>query len=75
MKKNLKMKNSLKKSTIKKYLKIIDKIENIRGTNNINWMNILRIAFINAPEETKKIMKKINMHDHKISNLLKKLQK
>ena len=69
------MKKIPKKLAIKKYLKIIDKIENIRGTNNINWMNILRIAFIHSPGETKKIMKKINSHDQKIYNLLKKLQK
>ena len=75
MKKNIKMKKIPNKLAIKKYLKIIDKIENIRGTNNINWMNILRIAFIHSPDETKKIMKKINSHDHKIYNLLKKLQK
>ena len=75
MKKNIKMKKIPKKLAAKKYLKIIDKIENIRGTNNINWMNILRIAFISSPEETKKIMKKINSYDHKIYNLLRKLQK
>ena len=69
------MKKKHNKLKINKYLKIIDKIEKVRGTNNINWMNILRIAFVHSPEETKKIMKKINSHDHKIYNLLKKLQK
>ena len=69
------MKKKPNKLKINKYLKIIDKIEKVRGTNNINWMNILRIAFVHSPEETKKIMKKINSHDHKIYNLLKKLQK
>lgn len=69
------MKKKLKIFKNNKYLKIIDEIEKVRGTNNINWMNILRIAFIHSPEETKKIMKKINSHDHKIYNLLKKLQK
>ena len=28
-----------------KYLKIISKIEKIRSKNNVNWMNILRLAF------------------------------
>jgi len=69
------MKKKPKTSKNNKYLKIIDKIEKVRGTNNINWMNILRIAFIHSPDETKKIMKKINSHDQKIYNLLKKLQK
>ena len=68
------MKRTSEDST-KKYLKIIKKIEIIRKKNNVNWMNILRIAFIHSPEETKKIMKKINSHDYKIYNLLKKLQK
>ena len=69
------MKKKHNKLKINKYLTIIDKIEKVRGTNNINWMNILRIAFIHSPDETKKIMKKINSHDHKIYNLLRKLQK
>ncbi len=33
-----------KKNKTKKYLKIISQIENIRKKNNVNWMNILRIA-------------------------------
>ena len=31
-------------------------------------MNILRLAMKHAPEETKKILKKINTFDKKISN-------
>ena len=53
------MKKKPKKLAINKYLNVIDKIENIRGTNNINWMNILRIAFTHSPVETKKIVKKL----------------
>ena len=33
-----------------KYLKIISKIEKIRSKNNVNWMNILRLALIIRPE-------------------------
>ena len=29
----------------KNYSKTIDKIEKIRSKNNVNWMNILRLAF------------------------------
>ena len=29
----------------KYYLKIINKIEKIRSKNNVNWMNILKLAF------------------------------
>ena len=57
------------------YLKIIKQIEKIRSKNNVNWMNILRLAFKLDPLSAKKIMKKINYDDKKISNLLSKLGK
>ena len=58
---------------INHYLNIIDEIEKIRSSNNINWMDILRLSFTNAPEETKKLMKKIDQEDNRISELVKKL--
>lgn len=61
------------KKNPKKYLDIIDKIEKIRSKNNVNWMDILRLAFKLDSESAKKIMKKINHDDKRISNLLKKL--
>jgi hypothetical protein len=61
----------IKKS--KNYLKIISKIENIRKKNNVNWMNILRIAFKYSPKATAKVMSKIYLDDQKISYLVKKL--
>ena len=60
---------------IEHYLKIIDEIEKIRTKNNVNWMDVLRLAFIHAPEESKKIMKKINQEDNRISELFEKLSK
>jgi hypothetical protein len=54
-------------------LEIIDEIEKIRSKNNINWMNILRLAFKYAPEEAREIISKINSDDKRISDLLKKL--
>ncbi len=54
-------------------LEIIDKIEQIRSKNNINWMNILRLAFKYAPDEARTIVSKINSDDQRISDLLKKL--
>jgi len=54
-------------------LEIIDKIEQIRSKNNINWMNILRLAFKYAPDEAREIVSKINSDDQRISDLLKKL--
>ena len=56
-----------------KYLSAIGKIENIRKGNNINWMNILRVAFTNSPIEASKIFKKIYSDDKTISYLSKKL--
>jgi len=61
MKKKLKGKNT------------INNIQKIRAKNNSNWMDLLRIALKHAPNETKKILKKINSQDKKIASLLKKL--
>jgi len=60
---------------LNKYTKVIDQIEKIRSKNNVNWMNILRLAFELDSKRTAKIMKKINYDDKKISALLKKLNK
>lgn len=60
---------------LENYLKVIDEIEKVRTKNNVNWMDVLRIAFIHAPEEARKIMKKINDEDNKISELFEKLSK
>ena len=57
------------------YLKIIDEVEKVRTKNNVNWMDVLRLAFIHAPEESKKLMKKINQEDNRISELFEKLSK
>ena len=53
---------------IKKYLEVIDEIEKTRSKNNVNWMNIFRIAIKSSPVE------KIDAKDNKISNLFKKLK-
>ena len=63
------------KKKVASYLKIIDKIEKTRTKNNVNWMNIIRIALKNAPEETIKTMAKINSQDKKISSFFKKIVK
>ncbi len=57
----------------KKINKIINKIESTRSKNNINWMDILRIAMKHSPKETQKALKKINNQDQKISKLLRKI--
>ena len=55
-------------------LEVIDAIEEVRSKNNVNWMDILRLALKPAPEETKDLIKKINKSDNEISNLLGKLK-
>lgn len=54
-------------------LEIIDAIEQVRSKNNINWMNILRLAFKDSPSEAREIVAKINEDDGKIGALLKQL--
>lgn len=58
-----------------KYHKIINQIEKIRSKNNINWMNMLRLAFKHDPKEAAKIMSKIYVDDLNIGKLAKKLTK
>ena len=59
----------------KKYSQIINKIQLLRKKNNINWMDILRLAMKHAPNETKKILKSINSFDKKISNEVNSITK
>ena len=61
------------KKEIEYYLKIIDEVEKVRTKNNVNWMDILRLAFKHAPAEASKLLKKVNKKDRKISSLLAKL--
>lgn len=59
----------------KKYQDIISKIEKIRGKNNANWMDILRLAFKYDPKKSSIIMSKIYIDDERIGKLVKKLIK
>ena len=65
------MKKASKK--ISQGIKLVNEIQNIRSKNNINWMNLLRIAFKYDPKEASKVMSKIYKDDKKISSLAKKL--
>ena len=58
-----------------KYLKIIDQIEKVRKKNNVNWMDILRVAYSSDPKKTASIISKIYKEDKNISKLAKKLTK
>ena len=65
----------MKKKNANYYNNIINQIEKIRGKNNSNWMNILRLSFKNAPKQTSTILSKIYLDDQRISKLAKKLTK
>ena len=54
-------------------LKIINEIEKIRGKNNKNWMDVLRLAYSKSPKEASLLISKIYKDDIKISKLVKKL--
>ena len=60
---------------IKKDLKVIKEIQRARSKNNVYWMNILRLAIKYSPVKAKKLLKRINSQDYKISILVKKLSK
>lgn len=60
---------------MKNYKSIINLIEKTRSKNNKNWMDLLRIALKFAPKESSSVLKKININDKKISQLLNKISK
>ena len=64
----------MKQKDTNHYFDIIDQIEKVRSRNNVNWMDVLRLAFRHAPEEARMLMKKINQEDDQISALLKRLE-
>ena len=65
------MKNNKKNQS----LELINKIQKIRSKNNINWMDMLRLAFKHDPKNSSIIMSKIYIDDQKISKLVQKLYK
>ena len=68
-----KYKSNKKKIDKKKILKIISRVQKIGSKNNLNWMNILRLAVNKAPSETVQLMRKINSKDKQIAALFKKI--
>lgn len=53
---------------------LIDEIERVRSFNNINWMNILRIAMRADPASTKEALNKILIADLEVSRLTRALK-
>jgi len=58
---------------IEEKLKLIDAIEQVRTKNNVNWMNLLRVALRANPEGTLELVREINTKDNEISELFAKL--
>ena len=65
----------VKKSNYKNALKLIMQIQNIRKKNNVNWMDMLRLAFKHDPKNASKIMANIYSDDQRVSKIVKKLVK
>ena len=52
---------------------IIDEIQSVRSENNVNWMDVLRLAFeVDAPR-ARKLIGKIDQCDTAIGDLIKQL--
>ena len=64
----------MKNEIYNKSVKIVDKIQEIRSKNNINWMNLLKLALRLDPKKTSEILSKIYADDQKISKLVSKLK-
>ena len=54
-------------------MEIIGKIQDVRTKNNVNWMDLVRLAWTNNPEETGRIMAGVLSHDQEISSLVEEL--
>jgi len=65
----------MNKNKLKSYLLLIKQIEKVRAKNNKNWMDLYRLAFSKAPQESIKIVKRILKKDLTVSALAKKLIK
>ena len=66
------------KKNYKKILKAIDfvnQIQKIRGKNNKNWMDLLKLSLKLDFKTTSKILKEICKDDKKISSIAKKIYK
>lgn len=50
-------------------MEIIDAIERVRSTNNVSWMDLMRLAFAVAPERARKIVAGIDANDAELNRL------
>ncbi|NDC00884.1 MAG: hypothetical protein EBZ83_05630 [Verrucomicrobia bacterium] len=59
----------------KKAHRVLSQIESARSKNNLNWMEVLRIALDAAPEKTLKCIRRIHQKDKQFSRYLGRLLK
>ena len=52
---------------------LIDAMESIRTKNNVNWMDLVRLAFEVDPVRAKSIIRQIVDNDRHIANILEQL--
>ncbi len=50
---------------------LLDQITRVRSQNNVNWMDLLRIALKADPKSTRQVMSKILICDLEVSRLLR----
>lgn len=55
--------------------RLIDQMESIRTKNNVNWMDLVRLAFEVDPVRAKEIVRQIVDNDREIANVLEELAK
>lgn len=59
----------------KKIIAIFDQIQKMRAKNNKNWMDILKLSFLNNPKKTYDIISLILDKDSKMIKIEKQLKK
>ena len=52
---------------------LIDRIEAIRGANNVHWMDLVRLAMEVAPDRAKAILQQIARCDAEVRRLTEEL--
>ena len=59
----------------KKIISIFDQIQKMRAKNNKNWMDILKLSFLNNPKKTYDIISLILDKDSKMIKIEKQLKR
>ena len=65
----------MKNNKYRKSLTLVNQIQKIRSKNDINWMNLLRLALKLDHKSTSKILSEIYKDDQRITKLAEKIYK